>query len=193
MMKKYPALIAFATVMCVTAYGALTPRILDQESDDLEAMFNVDVGSFKWEQEVTVGLAGPLVQVDLSVRLPGTAVILIYAGSPWRSGMYDFATVLTATDPGWVSIDTSSADLYFDVGDTFVISALGSGGGLWLGGGRVDRPGGSYERGELWFNKEFHSDGSWDIAFRTYVPEPGTVMIFGLGAVVVVSKKRRKG
>lgn len=192
MMKRYPALIALITVICLTAKGELSPLILDQESDDWGGAFNVNADWLTWQQEVTVGLEGQLMQVDLSVDMPGTAVVSINAGSPWQSDAPDFTTTLTATSPGWTSIDTSSARLFFDVGDTFVIQAVGTNSGLRLGGGHVNPPGGPYGRGELWLNEENYGD-EWDIAFRTYVPEPATILMLGLGGAAVVGKNRRKG
>jgi len=171
---------------------ALAPanaQTLDQESPNMNASFNADASSLTWQQEVTVGLAGPLVQIELYVTTPGSCDVFINAGAPWQYDANDFETTLVADSVGWKTIDTSPAGLSFNPDDHFVIGIHGLDTGMWLGGSYLP-PEGGYDRGRLWLNEAIHDDTDWDIAFRTYVPEPGTLALLSLGALAMVSRRR---
>ena len=52
-------------------------QILDQVSPNMNASFNADATSLTWQQEVEVGLAGTLVQVEMYVNTPGSCQFFI--------------------------------------------------------------------------------------------------------------------
>ena len=163
--------------------------VLDQESPNAGASFNADASSLTWQQEVAVGLAGPLVQIELYANGTGSCEVFINAGPPWQYDAHDFVTTLVADSVGWKTIDTSGAGLSFNPDDHFVIGIQGLDTGLWLGGS-YSPPEGGYPQGQLWINESIHGDTDWDIAFRTYVPEPGTLALLSLGALAMVSRRR---
>jgi hypothetical protein len=180
------------SVGCAFLLIALVPanaQTLDQESPYVNASFNADYSGFVWQQEVTVGMPGPLVQIELYVTTPGSCEVFINAGAPWQYDDHDFVTTLVADSTGWKTIDTSSANLSFNPDDHFVIGFHGLDTGMWLGGS-YQPPEGGYERGRLWINEAIHDETDWDIAFRTYVPEPGTLALLSLGALAMVSRRR---
>ena len=171
--------VGFATLAVVGAiFLAAAPanaQILDQVSPYMNASFNADATSLNWQQEVVVGVAGTLVQVDMYVTTPGSCQFYINTGSPWQGDPHEFQTGLTSTTQGWVAIDTSSAGINLDVGDTFCIGILGGGTGMWLGGS-YDPPFGGYPQGELYINSNIQGDGGWDLAFQTYMEETGGIL-----------------
>jgi hypothetical protein len=179
-MRKSLPLLAIAVLAFATPSSAI---IMDQISDFLGAGFPI---SSAWRQEVTVGKPGPLLQLDLYVAYPGAAELsLTSVGDPW-------ATTFTPDSYGWFSIDTSSAGLEFNVGDTFVIEiAAVDGSDLSLGGSLKD-PGGDYGGGALWYDGQLFEGGDADIAFRTWtnVPEPATIAFLGLGGLALLRRRR---
>ena len=88
---------------------------------------------------------------------------------------------------GWGSIDVSSAGLVFDVGDKFVIGIQGIHDGTLRLGGSYKQPGGLYDDGYLWLAATVWPD--YDLAFRTYVPEPTTILLLGLGGFALLRKR----
>jgi len=180
-------LVAAAGVFLIALAPANAGMILDQESPHTNTSFNADYSGFTWQQEVTVGLAGPLVAIELYVTGPGSTEVFLNVGSPWQYDAHDFVTTFSADSTGWALIDTSSVNLVFDVDDTFVIGIHGIDGGMWIGGSHP----GQYDRGELYLNTNVYvGPGEYDHAFRTYVPEPGTLALLSLGALAMVSRRR---
>jgi len=152
-------------------------QVLDQEQSEHPYSFNGDATWARWQQGITVGLAGPLAGIEIYVyeeggNPPGTAEVYVNAGPPWQYDTHDFETICSPSQEGWVYIDTSAAGLNFDVGDQFVIGVQGIGGGFWFGGSSPG-PGGPYDRGELWSEESVYQGGQYDMAFRTWVGTAG--------------------
>jgi len=149
-------------------------QVLDQESPygcsgGSTATFNMFATSLTWQQDVTVGISGQLVQIDVYVSVEGSCFFFLNAGPPWQTDTNDFEMTFTSDGTGWNTIDVSSAGLNFSVNDHFVIGFQGTSDGLQCGGS-YKPPGGCYLRGAPWLNGAHHTPGDdWDIGFRSYV------------------------
>lgn len=176
--------LAAAGVLATTAQA----QMLDQAQEMLGATFNIE--TLNWQQEIQVGLAGQLVQVDFYVSTPGSALFYLGAEGPWANEPYDFTLDFYTETTGWHCIDVSSANLIFDVGDTFALGMKGTEGGLWIGGGYVDDGVGPYP-GDLWVNGIVYPIPGWDFAFRTWViPAPGALAMLGLAGLIGPRRRR---
>ena len=181
-----------AAALSVAAAGVFATtgqaQMLDQAQDMLGATFSVE--TLNWQQEIQVGLAGQLAQIDIYVTTPGSAMFYVGANGPWASEPYDFVLDFDTAETGWHSIDVSSADLVFDVGDTFALGMMGTDGGLWIGGGYIGDGIGPYP-GDLWVNGVVYPIPGWDFAFHTWVvPAPGALAIFGLTGLIGPRRRR---
>lgn len=175
--------IALAAVTAAPANGDL---ILDQESPVSNA-YCFSGTSLNWQQEVVVGLDGPLAGFELYAWTPGSAIVYINAGAPWQDDVNEFEITVSPSSIGWFFIDTADANINFDVGDHFVIGLQGTGGGLKVGGSSP----GPYPEGMLYVDGDIHVSPDYiDFGFRTYVPEPGSLFLLSLGALAALRRLR---
>jgi hypothetical protein len=182
-------ILALVAVFALTFVGFSEAALVDQVNSYMDASFEDDsVGG--WQQEVTVGMAGYLVGIDLywyRKYWPYNNQIFfaVNVGSPWQSDANDFQSIVTFTNPnGWNYIDVSSAGLYFLAGDKFVFIVQNPFDNTSMGGSWPDM----YTNGNLFVDGHNFADGGWDLAFRTHmnpVPLPSAVLLFGSGLVVV--------
>jgi hypothetical protein len=183
-----------AAVLGLAAVGmpamSASAQMLDQVQEMTNASYNMDATFLEWQQEIITGIAGQLVQVDVYAAGTGNATFYLNDGGPWQGDANDFEMLFTSTGPGWYSIDVSSAGLSFGAGDPFVMGWVGGGTGLWMGGGYIDNGVGPYH-GELWLNQAPHSNGGWDLAFRTWViPGPGGMAMLALAGLIAPRRRR---
>lgn len=186
---------ALGIVLTLGLACAADAQTLDQYSPYTNTSFNMSASVLDWQQEVVVGLAGPLVRVELYVNGPGSCTFYINKGSPWQGDVADFTTTFSSAGTGWVPLDTSAAGLSFNPGDHFVLGFIGTDSGLGLTGSGETAPNGGYVPGRLYLNGANYANGSYDIAFKTYVvvPAPGAVAIVGLGLVPGLTRRRGCG
>jgi len=167
---------------------AAQAQVLDQVQDDIGSSFNVE--TLNWQQEITVGLAGMLTQIDIYVSTPGSATFYVGEGAPWQEEPYGFVLDFSADETGWYSIDVSSSEMEFEVGDGMALGFEGIGSTLWIGGGYIGDGVGPYP-GELWVNGIVYPIPGWDLAFRTWVlPGPGALAMIGLSGLMMPRRRR---
>lgn len=146
----------------------------------------------EYQQEVTVGLSGQLVGIELRMS-DITTSFFINTGSGWQSDTHDYITSLTGLNSNfdWLYIDLTPANLIYQANDTFVFGSL-SGFGNFPGfkGSSYD----SYVEGSLYRNGAIQSG---DFAFRTHVnpvplPPPSVLLITGILPILFYTKKNKE-
>lgn len=194
-------------IACILIAGlvggiAAAGPVLDQESPYGGTGYRIYLDS-TYQEGVVAGKAGQLSSIEVYACEAGRTAVFVSVGAPWQSDASEFSTFITAAGAGWVTIDTSSAGLSFNVGDRFVIGVGGSGSDPMSMGGNVIAPQGGYSNGRLWWGTPAsHAECAveFDLAFRTYmttpggaaVPAPAAVLLGGLGAGLVGWLRRRR-
>ena len=147
----------------------------DQSSPFGSASFNGSTSSLVWQQQVRVGVAGPLEGFELELYGPlGAQVnVGIRVGDGWNTGPLAWQTTYRLTSvSAWerVFFDTLAAALVFQVGDTFVLEIWGNDTGTNVGGNYVAPPGVPLYPEQLYLNGPgCYADCGWRIGFQTYV------------------------
>jgi hypothetical protein len=167
--------------------------ILDQNNQPFGNLGLND--GLEWQQQVTVGLGGILSGITLYTE-SGTDVdtVKIGVGPGFFNGQYSFTTTV-GINAGGTFIDTSSANIALNPGDFFVIDISGGPGCCNLAGSTVP-----YSGGDLYLNfggvQDYTKLFGYSLAFQTYmntdVPEPGTLVFMGTGALGLAGLLRRK-
>jgi len=186
-----------ATCACLAAvsFNAGAVSVLDQVNDGLiTANINGTATSLTWQQGVTAGATGLLSAIDLNFASAGTIDFFINVGAPWQTDANDYQDTSLSVVTGWNSIDISSANIFVNSGDEFVIGLTG------LGIGNPDPWGsysGGYVNGMLYLNGSVFVNSDSDLHFRTYVdvsavPVPAAAWLFGSGLIGLIGIARRK-
>lgn len=134
---RYPLLLLSLAAL---ASPAVAQYSLDQVSDYHNSSYNAAIPGFVWEQEVQVGISGPLAAFELSLNsylpndhatvelLPGQLGNL---GAPLWSGQVG-PSRLNVNDH--VLVDVLDAGIHFQAGDWFVIRIHGDSQGMGFQG-----------------------------------------------------------
>ena len=166
-------------VISGNVYGQGPPAgsVIDQDTGmTLSGVINASAPSLTWQQEVSVGVSGRLVGIDIlpqrgSFNPPSESFLFfVNVGSPWQSDANNFEVIVEFDAQGpndWFYVDLQSAEINLDSGDTFVWGVTGIDDGASLfGHSQLDYPG-----GKLYLNgSEFDGpSGDSDSPFRTHV------------------------
>ncbi len=180
-------LITYVLLIVLTfVCSSLGESVLDQVQTTIGGEISVD-DLLNWQQEVTVGVTGRLVGIEIYNRTdnPGNSMeFFVNVGAGWQTDPHDFETIVTLTPwDEWYYIDVSSANIIMNAGEKFAIGVahgenydaegnpmevrLGiSGGELYSGGGLklnhyvIMDPDEYNDYGEIY---------GYDLSFRTYV------------------------
>ncbi len=174
-MKRLMTTLAIIVVLAGVFHGAKAAAqtgSLDQESPVGDIWFNADAPAYVWQQQVRAGLAGQLEGISLNLTGEvGTskAVLEIALGDTWSTDIV-FATVITLQeDQAWHFIDTTTADIQLQPGDTFVIQTQGNNTGMKILGTHVEPPDQPLYPEPLFLNTGQFDDGGWRQGFRSYI------------------------
>lgn len=189
-------IVVFTSVVFVlsTSLDSRADIIIDQVGGGPNLIAAVNT-SAEYQQEVTVGVAGDLVGIDLWSWGIGSntnpITVGINLGTGWQTDAADISRTFAPTAPNQrMFVDFSSTPLAFDVGDRFLITLEGiTSSSGWVAYGNNDYAGNSFFRN----NVELASN---DLSFQTHmsvsaVPEPSTYALFAFAAGVIAIRRRK--
>jgi hypothetical protein len=177
-MKFFRAFVGFSTVAVLGSIAAAQTGTLDQVSPwstTNSAWFNGDASTLTWQAQVRTGIAGQLegFVLQLSGNSGAQVDVRLRVGLGWNTSPIVFQTQLTKAITGNENVFTNvtSANLVFNVGDTFVIEMQGNNTGCGIQGSYVDPAVGPPLYPEpLFLNGPGCFAGcGWRIGFETYV------------------------
>jgi hypothetical protein len=181
-MKLIPIGAVLVTCAFVSTTALAQTGTLDQVSPfnggGSGAWFNVDATTLTWQCQVRVGLAGPLEGFNLKLDGPAGAQVdvSVRIGDGWNTGAIAFTTSptpITKALTGYevVFVNTTSAGINLNVGDTFVIELHGNGTQCGIIGSYIDpNLGPALYPEPLFLNGPGCFAGcGWRIGFETYM------------------------
>lgn len=193
-MRLAPVFLAFALL----AGSAFAQRSLDQVSDYHNSAYNAAIAGLVWEQEVQVGIGGPLAGFELSLNsyLPNDhATVELVTGRVTQPG-----AVLWSGQVGpsrinvndHVVVDMMPSGISFQAGDWFIIRILG------------DSQGMGFQGNAYWPNDPYPGDfyldgnpvGSTDnMGFRTWTWTGPSLEVIGScpGQITIVAARGTPG
>ncbi|MEL7449254.1 MAG: PEP-CTERM sorting domain-containing protein [Pseudomonadota bacterium] len=150
-----------------------------------------------WQQEVTAGVTGQLVGIDLWMY-PGEGRFFVNPGEAYqpRTQVNNFAFseelhfLGTPGQAEWFYLDLTDANIFLSAGDAFIFGmqgTLGGGGSLYPFGFLGD----PYAGGTLYSQTGAVFQGDMDFAFRSYVmtttqvPEPSSLLLLVVGMLAM--------
>jgi hypothetical protein len=196
--RSFVAIIIAAVFM--TASPAMAVVIIDQENDGSVSGYN-EISTPQWQYFMQAGnnIAGAAVKIDaFNDTGGGTITLSIYDAEPGTGNLIASGSGVAPVGP------TLNGDVFFEVfwaavavaPETELFMAVTSANGNF---DLVTINASPYTRGVHYINGVAQTKKNSDLAFRTYtddalndVPEPGALMIFGLGLVVLGMTRRRR-
>lgn len=209
-MKKLSIFVLAIAMTLELTQGA----ILDQAQQSQSGYISVSSLGSSFVQTFTCGLGGPLDHIDLKIcgedeyTDPGypttVAIVNTNNGTPILSTLGQVNNVIF--EVGWNSIDFRSESIFLTAGTQYGIMIANDDTNVHdvptvnlyhIFGLGVD----SYSGGSLWkgYPGAWENENDWiwdanllpaDACFRTYmIPEPGTIFLLGLGAVMLGRKR----
>jgi hypothetical protein len=190
--KKAAALMAALAVGTLCAGPAFAGLPVDQSqlsfNQGIPLPDDVPVG-----QSFTAGVNGRLSEIDLFSNGPnngGTAVMSIYSGSGFGGTLLGSVTVTFGSTPGTqpIPFDVSGLGINQTAGSVYTFGITSFTGTQQILSDNANPYAGGIQYNNLGF---YGSTPTWDLMFATYVPEPSSVALIGLGLVTLAAVRRK--
>jgi hypothetical protein len=193
--RSFGAIIIAALVLTVSP--SMAAVIIDQENDEPRSGYN-DIGRTHWQSFMQAGdnIAGAAVMINRFGE-SGTMTLSIYDAEPGTGN-------LITSGSGVVDSALGSGDVFFTVFFTPVAVVPETELFLEITSDNdlieiITINSSPYTRGAMYLDDSISGKGA-DLGFRTYtddafsasVPEPGALLIFGVGFVVLGINRRRR-
>jgi hypothetical protein len=191
--KKAAALMSVLAVGTLCAGQAFAGLTVDQSqlsaNTGIPLPDDVPVG-----QSFTAGVSGRLSEIDLFSNGPntgGTAVMSIFSGSGFGGTLLGSVTVTFGSTPpsNPIAFDVSSLGINQTAGSVYTFGITSFTGSQQLLADTAN----PYAGGIEYNNPTFYgSTPTWDLMFATYVPEPSSVALIGLGLTTLAAGRRKQ-
>lgn len=198
--------VVIATITAGVFPPTLTAGILDQEYNPKSTNHFFANSDLYRAQVFTVGLTGQMERIEALMSGTGSSTFEIWptvggSGVPVANDIHtSFASGTIHFDsdkPAFAGVDITSANFNVTAGDVLALVQIG-GSSTGSGGWRADSSSGGYGGGSFYSTFTSAPSGAWnvqgvDAGFRTFVvPEPASLSLFALGALMCCRKWRHK-
>ena len=166
--RRLAVLAAFLLVF-LGSRAAFALGTLDQTSPAPNTFFNADTVTLVWQQQIQVGLTGPLAGISITATGPTAQFnIRVRSGAAPSAQPVLFQQLVTVSGTQPQFVDMTASGITFTAGNLFVMEIQGNGTGAFIMGDYVAPPGTPGYPQPLYRNGSAYGAG-YTLGFRSYV------------------------